>query len=114
MKSLSVNLDPVNFVGSIWDAWNPQPIYESLIKAARGRLKVAHWKDYIVENNLVLRITEVPIGKGLIDHPSWLTQLNKIAPDSWVLLEHLRPEQIPYAKAALDTAMQAAGLAWDS
>lgn len=113
MKSLSFNLDPVNFLGSIWDAWNPQPIYESLLQAARGRLKVAHWKDYIVENDLVLRITEVPIGKGLIEHSSWLTQLNKMAPDSWVLLEHLRPEQVPHAKEALDKEMHAAGLAWD-
>ena len=112
-KSLGVNLDPVNFVGSIWEAWMPQDLVNRLLEATRGRIVAAHWKDYIVDNALVLHISEVPIGEGIFDHPACLTALNQVAPDVWVLIEHLPPEQIPVAKREIDSAMCEAGLVWD-
>ena len=112
-KSLGVNLDPVNFVGSIWDAWMPHDLVTRLLEATRGRVVAAHWKDYIVDNALVLHISEVPIGEGIVDHPACLTALNQVAPDVWVLIEHLPPEKIPAAKHEIDAAMSEAGLIWD-
>ena len=111
--ALGFNLDPVNFIGSIWDAWNPDPVYARLLGAARGRMRAAHWKDYTVENRLVLHIEEVPLGQGVIDHAAWLTALAETAPRAWVLIEHLPPELIPDAKRVLDAAMAQAGLSWD-
>lgn len=113
-QALGFNLDPVNFIGSIWDAWNPDPVYARLLEAARGRIPAAHWKDYTLEDRLVLHIEEVPLGQGVIDHAAWLTALNEIAPRAWVLIEHLPPELIPEAKRVLDAAMAEAGLDWDS
>ena len=112
-RSLGMNLDPVNFVGSIWDAWTPQALINRLLDATRGRVVAAHWKDYIVDNPLVLHISEVPIGEGLVDHVAGLTALNEAAPDTWVLIEHLPPEQIPAAKRNIDAAMSEASLTWD-
>jgi hypothetical protein len=42
-----------------------------------------------------------------------LTALNEAAPDTWVLIEHLPPEQIPPAKRNIDSAMSEASLIWD-
>ena len=113
VDSLSINLDPVNFVGSIWDAWNPDGLYDRLLSAVGARTKVAHWKDYRVEDKHVLHITEVPIGDGVIDHAAWLAALSAVSPDAWVLIEHLPPSRIPAAKMMLDRAMEVAGLSWD-
>ncbi len=112
-QALGFNLDPVNFIGSIWDAWDPTPVYARLLAASRGRIRAAHWKDYTLEDRLVLHIEEVPLGQGVIDHAAWLTALNEIAPRAWVLIEHLPPELIPEAKRVLDAAMAEAGLSWD-
>ncbi len=112
-QALGFNLDPVNFIGSIWDAWDPTPVYARLLAASRGRIRAAHWKDYTLEDRLVLHIEEVPLGQGVIDHAAWLTALNEIAPHAWVLIEHLPPELIPEAKRVLDAAMAEAGLNWD-
>ena len=112
-KALGFNLDPVNFMGSIWDAWNPDPVYARLLEASRGRIRAAHWKDYTLEDRLVLHIEEVPLGQGVVDHAAWLTALDEIAPRAWVLIEHLPPELIPAAKRELDAAMSQAGLSWD-
>lgn len=112
-QALGFNLDPVNFIGSIWEAWDPTPVYARLLAASRGRIRAAHWKDYTLEDRLVLHIEEVQLGQGVIDHAGWLTALNEIAPHAWVLIEHLPPELIPEAKRVLDAAMAEAGLSWD-
>ncbi len=111
--ALGFNLDPVNFIGSIWDAWHPDPVYARLLEAARGRIRAAHWKDYTLEDRLVLHIEEVPLGQGVVDHAAWLTALDETSPRAWVLIEHLPPELIPAAKRELDAAMAQAGLTWD-
>ena len=110
--ALGFNLDPVNFIGSVWDAWRPQRVYDRLLHEAGPRVVVAHWKDYRVENRLVLHVTEVVPGTGLVDHARWLRELHAVQPDAWVLIEHLPPDQIPAAKQALDAALAAAGLEW--
>ena len=110
--ALWVNLDPVNFIGSVWDAWRPQAVYDRLLQQIGDRIVCAHWKDYTIEDRLVLHITEVPPGEGVIDHARWLGQLDAIQPDAWVMIEHLSPDKIPAAKRELDTAMRRAGLAW--
>ena len=112
--ALSFNLDPVNFIGSIWDAWRPNAVFDRLLDGARGRLTTAHWKDFTVREELVLHVDEVTPGEGVVDHARWLMRLNAAQPDTWVLLEHLPLDQLAPAKQALDRAMAGAGLTWDA
>jgi len=112
--ALGFNMDPVNFIGSVWDAWRPQRVYDRLLREAGSRVVAAHWKDYRVEDRLVLHVTEVAPGAGLVDHARWLRQLHAVQPDTWVLIEHLPPEAIPAAKQVLDAALAAAGLEWQA
>ncbi len=112
--SLSFNLDPVNFIGSIWDAWQPNAVFDRLLDGARGRIAAAHWKDFTVREELVLHIDEVTPGRGVVDHARWLKRLNASQPHAWVLLEHLTLDQLAPAKLAVDDALARAGLAWDA
>lgn len=111
--ALTFNLDPVNFIGSIWDAWRPNSIYDDLLDGARGRIAAAHWKDYVVREELVLHVDEVVPGQGVVDHARWLKRLNAAEPQAWVLLEHLTLDQLAPAKQAVDAAMASTGLSWD-
>ncbi len=110
--ALSFNLDPVNFIGSIWDAWSPDAVFDRLLDGAGERIMVAHWKDFTVREELVLHVDEVVPGQGVVDHVRWLRRLNAAQPRAWVLLEHLTLDQLAPAKQALDDAMAGAGLAW--
>lgn len=112
--ALTFNLDPVNFIGSIWDAWRPNAIYDDLLDGAGGRIAAAHWKDYVVREELVLHVDEVTPGLGIVDHARWLQRLNAAEPHAWVLLEHLTLDQLAPAKQAVDAAMSRAGLSWDA
>lgn len=112
--ALTFNLDPVNFIGSIWDAWRPNAVFDRLLDGARGRITTAHWKDFTVQEELVLHIEEVTPGRGIVDHARWLKRLNAAQPQAWVLLEHLTLDQLAPAKDAVDRAMAGAGLAWDA
>ncbi len=112
--ALTFNLDPVNFIGSIWDAWRPNAVFDRLLDGARGRITTAHWKDFTVQEELVLHIEEVTPGRGIVDHARWLKRLNAAHPEAWVLLEHLTLDQLAPAKDAVDRAMAGAGLAWDA
>ena len=112
--ALSFNLDPVNFIGSIWDAWRPNEVYDRLLDSASGRIAAAHWKDFTVREELVLHVDEVVPGQGVVDHARWLQRLSDAQPDAWVLLEHLTPDQLAPAKQAVDRAMASAGLSWDA
>ena len=112
--ALTFNLDPVNFIGSIWQAWRPDEIFDRLLDGARGRIMAAHWKDFTVREELVLHIDEVTPGQGVVDHARWLRRLHAAQPQAWVLLEHLALDQLEPAKLAVDSAMVRAGLAWDS
>ena len=112
--ALTFNLDPVNFIGSIWQAWRPDEIFDRLLGGARGRIMAAHWKDFTVREELVLHIDEVTPGQGVVDHARWLRRLHAAQPQAWVLLEHLALDQLEPAKLAVDSAMVRAGLSWDS
>ena len=112
--ALSFNLDPVNFIGSIWQAWRPDDVFDRLLDGARGRIMAAHWKDFTVREELVLHIDEVTPGQGVVDHALWLRRLHAAQPQAWVLLEHLALDQLAPAKLAVDSAMARAGLAWDA
>lgn len=111
--ALTFNLDPVNFIGSIWDAWRADAVFDRLVDGARGRIVTAHWKDFTVLEELVLHVDEVTPGRGIVDHARWLQRLDDAQPDAWVLLEHLTLDQLAPAKQAVDAAMARAGLSWD-
>ena len=112
--ALTFNLDPVNFIGSIWDAWQPNGVFDRLIDGAGTRIRTTHWKDFVVRDELVLHIDEVTPGTGLVDHERWLRRLHATQRDALVLVEHLSEDQLIPAKSALDHAMAQAGLVWDS
>jgi sugar phosphate isomerase/epimerase len=110
--ALAFNSDPVNFVGTLADAYDTHGLLERLF-AELGPLTVcAHLKDVRVEERLVLHLAECVPGEGLLDLPGFLRMLNRACPDGYVLIEHLSPELIPAAKRAADAALARAGLGW--
>lgn len=110
--ALRFNADPVNFVGSLADAYESRRFLDDLFDVLGEFTVCAHVKDLGVADKLVLHIEERVPGEGLLDMETFLRRFDSACPDGFALIEHLSEEDIPRAKQAVDRAARRAGLAW--
>lgn len=104
--ALKVNLDPVNFIGTVKDVHNTRPVLERLFDCLGDYTIAAHAKDCALEDELVLHIAEVVLGTGTMDYPYFLERFNQFCPDGYVLIEHLPDEKAVLARDALMAVAQ--------
>ncbi len=87
-----VHVDPVNVVCS------PQRYYKNgaLIREWFTKLgpyiRSCHAKDIVLSSKLTVHLDEVRPGLGTLDYRVYLQELNKLAPDTPLMLEHLSQE----------------------
>ncbi len=110
--ALRFNSDPVNFVGTLADAYDTRGLIDRLFGELGDRTVCAHLKDVCVEERLVLHIAECSPGEGLLDLPAFLAGFERCCPEGYVMIEHLPPERVPAAKQAIDAALVTADLRW--
>jgi sugar phosphate isomerase/epimerase len=99
-KAFGVHLDPVNMISS------PRRYFENgaFIKECFTKLgpyiKTCHGKDILLRSNLTVHLDEVQPGHGALDYRIFLTELNKLDPDTSLILEHMsEPQQYVEASA---------------
>lgn len=94
-----VHLDPVNMISS------PQRIYanpEFLRECFRllgPHIRSCHAKDIALSGHLTVHLDEVRPGLGSLDYAVYLRELNRLDPDTPLILEHL-PNAEEYRLAA--------------
>ena len=112
--ALGFNQDPVNFVGSLEDA-HDMPRFLGQFFDLLGDCTIgAHAKDFTVVDQLMVRFEEAEIGSGLLDHESFLQQMQRVCPTGHVLIEHLPPDRYADAAAAYRRYAATAGIQWDN
>ncbi len=86
---VAVHLDPVNIISS------PQRFYANgaLIRECFAKLgphiKSCHAKDIRLDTKLTVHLDEVRPGLGGLDYRTYLQELNRLDPDTPLMLEHL-------------------------
>ena len=65
--ALRFNTDPVNFIGTVKDTYDPSRVLNELVAVLGQYTVAAHLKDMAVQDRLVLHIDEVVIGEGSMD-----------------------------------------------
>ena len=113
-NALGFNMDPVNFVGSLSQAYDTSSLLEHLFDVLGTYTISGHAKDFIVENKLVLHIEEEAIGYGLLDHKSFLINFQKYCSDGYLMIEHLPDSKILEAGKALYSLGIEAGVTWNT
>lgn len=94
-----VHFDPVNIVSS------PRVYYRNgeMIRDFFARLgpwiRNAHAKDTLLRGGLTVHLDEVVPGEGALDYAAFLTGLDRLHPDTALIIEHL-PTNEAYARAA--------------
>ena len=110
--ALGFNADPVNFVGSLADAYDTTAMVNRLFDALGEYTICGHAKDFVVQDRLVLHIEEAVIGEGLLDQAAYLRQFEEACPGGYVQIEHLPEEKIPQARRSLYNTGVQAGIRW--
>jgi sugar phosphate isomerase/epimerase len=97
--AFGVHLDAANLICSPQRYFGSAALIEDFVTKLGPRIHSCHAKDIILRPQLTTHLDEVAPGLGGIDYAACLHQLNRLHPDTPVMLEHLAtPEE--YAAAA--------------
>ena len=111
--SLGFNQDPVNFVASLDEAYDLKPFLQEFFDLLGHVTWGAHAKDFQVMSKLLVHFEEEEIGSGLIPHDYFLVEMQKVAPDAHVLIEHLPADRYADAIKEFKVYSNAVGTVWD-
>lgn len=110
--ALRFNSDPVNFVGSVKEAFDTTSIVNHTFDVLGEYTVCGHAKDFFLQDRLVLHIEETAIGQGIFDNVTYLKRFEECCPNGYMQIEHLPDDQIPGARKAFYEMGLAAGIAW--
>ena len=113
--ALKFNMDPVNFVGSIEQAYDNTSLLNEFYELLPDRILGAHAKDFTLVPTLLPRFEESIIGQqeSMLDQATFLQGMQRVCPDAHILIEHLPDDKIPLAAEGLKREAELAGIAWD-
>jgi sugar phosphate isomerase/epimerase len=97
---LAVHLDPVNMINSIDRYYNNGAFIRHCFSLLGPYIKSCHAKDIIIRTPLTLHLDECRPGTGAIDWAAYLTELDKLHPDTPLVIEHLASNDEYRAAAA--------------
>jgi sugar phosphate isomerase/epimerase len=89
-RQFAVHLDPTNLICS------PQRYYDNaaIIRDAFGKLgsyvRSCHAKDVILSDKALVHLDEIRPGLGALDYRTFLRELDRLDPDTPLMLEHLK------------------------
>jgi sugar phosphate isomerase/epimerase len=112
-KALGFNQDPVNFVGTIEAAYDTTRLINESFDLLGDVTLGAHTKDFRLVDALLPHFEEEDIGKGMLDHVTFLRRMQKVCPSGHVLIEHIPKEKFAAAFAAVSEISRKAGVSWD-
>jgi sugar phosphate isomerase/epimerase len=85
----AVHLDPVNFVNSPAKLYDNAALLRECFAKLGPHIRSVHAKDIVLEPRLTVHLQEVRPGLGVLDFRVLLTELDRLDPDTPVLVEHL-------------------------
>lgn len=90
---LKVNMDVVNFISSLHEAYYSAEVINRAFDALRAYAVAAHLKDVVVDEGHVVHISEVIPGDGLFDWDTFFRRFEALLPDGFGFIEHLKSEE---------------------
>jgi len=97
--AFAVHLDPVNLINSPRLYAQNSVLLKDCFERLGPYIKSCHAKDITLGTELTVHLAEVRAGLGGLDYVTFLRELNRLDPDTPIMLEHL-----PTAEAYLASA----------
>ncbi|MBC8137526.1 MAG: sugar phosphate isomerase/epimerase [Fibrella sp.] len=95
----AVHLDPVNIICSPQRYFDNAALIRKCFDLLGPHIKGCHAKDITLSDKLTTHLDEVRPGLGSLDYTVLLHEMNRLDPDTPLMLEHL-PSEIEYTLAA--------------
>jgi sugar phosphate isomerase/epimerase len=110
----AAHLDPVNLVCSPQRYYGNAALIRECFALLGPHIKSCHAKDIKLSGKLTTHLDEVRIGLGELDYGAFLEELDKLDPDTPLMLEHLpNPEDYDQAAAHVrQIASESAVMSW--
>jgi sugar phosphate isomerase/epimerase len=99
--SIRCDLDPVNWL-TLDTVFRSGPAIDHMCDVLGTRILNAHAKDVIVEKKLALHIDERPAGQGILDWSRFMSRMEALSPERYLVVEHAAVEELAGVKAFLD------------
>jgi sugar phosphate isomerase/epimerase len=97
--AFGVHLDPVNMINCPERYFRNGAFIEECFALLGTRIKSCHAKDIMLSGNLTVHLDEMRPGLGGLDYRTLLREMDRLDPDTPLLLEHLATHE-EYAEAA--------------
>ncbi len=98
-ERFAVHFDPVNLVNCPRRYYDTARVIREFCAKLGPRVRSCHAKDIVISSQLTLHLDETRPGLGGLDYDTFLRELDKLDPDTPLMMEHLKtPEE--YAEAA--------------
>jgi sugar phosphate isomerase/epimerase len=94
-----VHFDPVNLICSPQRYYNSGALIRECVEALGPHIRICHAKDIALTPKFMVHLDEVRPGLGGLDYATLLRELDRLEPDTPLMLEHLATEE-EYALAA--------------
>ncbi|WP_313999428.1 TIM barrel protein [uncultured Paenibacillus sp.] len=88
-KGFGVHFDPVNIVSSPRAYYRNGEMIRDFFAKLGPYIRNCHAKDILLRSHLTVHLDEVIPGRGMLDYRTFLTELNKLHPDTTLIIEHL-------------------------
>jgi len=92
-KQFGVHLDPVNLVCSPQRYFGNAALIRDCFAKLGPHLRSCHAKDILLGEDLTVHLSEVRPGLGALDYAVFLKELDRLEPDSPLMLEHLKTDE---------------------
>jgi len=93
-KAFAVHFDPVNMISSPRIYYNNGELIRDFFAKLGPYIRNCHAKDIKLASKLTVHLDEVIPGRGALDYRVFLSELNKLDPDTSLIIEHLHaPEE---------------------
>ena len=98
-ERFAVHLDPVNLISSPQRYYNSGALLRECFEKLGPHIQSCHAKDIVLIDRLTVHMDEARPGLGGLDYRTFLQELDRLAPDIPLMLEHL-PSDEEYALGA--------------
>ncbi len=92
-KQFGVHLDPVNLVCSPQCYFGNAALIRDCFAKLGPHIRSCHAKDILLGGDLTVHLSEVRPGLGALDYAAFLQELDRIEPDTPLMLEHLKTDE---------------------
>lgn len=92
-KGFGAHLDPINLVTSPKTFYSTDKLLEECFQKLGGHIKSCHAKDITLGGKLTVHLDECRPGLGIFDYRAYLECMEKIDPDTPLMLEHMDKEE---------------------